>query len=68
MQPKGMRSLAMAIGLTVSRKALDDVLDDFIDAVHARDVYGVVLKKTNDGYGWGPDLAAKQTRRAELRC
>lgn len=46
---------------------MDDVLDDLIDAVHAHDVYGVVLKKTNDGYGWGLDLAATQTRRAELR-
>ena len=67
MQPKGMRSLAMAIGLTVSRKALDDVLDDFIDTVRAHDVYGVVHKKPTMAM-LGLDLAAKQTRRAELRC
>lgn len=46
---------------------MDDVLDGFIDVAHAYDVYGVVLKETNDGYGWGLDLAATQTRRSELR-
>ena len=48
-------------------KVLDDVLDDFIDVDHARDVYGVVLKATDDGYNWGLDLAATEKRRAELR-
>ncbi len=48
-------------------KVLDDVLDDFIDVAHARDVYGVVLKATNDGYDWGLDLPATQARRAEMR-
>ncbi len=48
-------------------KVLDDVLDDFIDVAHARDVYGVVLKATVDGYDWGLDLSATEKRRAELR-
>ncbi len=48
-------------------KVLDDVLDDFIDVAHARDVYGVVLKATDDGYDRGLDLAATQARRAEMR-
>ncbi len=49
------------------QKVLDDVLDDFINIAHARDVYGVVLRETDDGYGWGLDLAATQARRAGLR-
>jgi N-methylhydantoinase B len=48
-------------------KVLDDVLDDFIDVAHARDVYGVVLKHTDDGYDWGLDLNATESRRAEMR-
>ena len=48
-------------------KVLDDVLDDFIDVAHARDVYGVILKPTDDGYDWGLDMAATTMRRAELR-
>ncbi len=39
-------------------KVLDDVFDDFIDIAHARDVYGVVLMPTDDGYGWGLDVSA----------
>ena len=48
-------------------KVLDDVLDDFIDVAHARDVHGVILKPTDDGYDWGLDMAATTMRRAELR-
>lgn len=47
---------------------LDDVLDDFIDPAHAHDVYGVVLKPTDDGYDWGLDLVATQARRASMRA
>jgi N-methylhydantoinase B len=47
---------------------LDDVLDDFIDPAHARDVYGVVLKPTDDGYDWGLDLSATEARRASMRA
>ena len=47
---------------------LDDVLDDFIDPSHAHDVYGVVLKPTDDGYDWGLDLSATEARRAAMRA
>ena len=47
-------------------KVLDDVLDGFIDAPHAHDVYGVVLTPVDDGYGWAVDLPATEKRRAGM--
>ncbi|MEO0361233.1 MAG: hydantoinase B/oxoprolinase family protein, partial [Pseudomonadota bacterium] len=48
-------------------KVLDDVLDGFITAGHARDDYGVVLTEVDDGYGWALDPAATEGLRAEMR-
>ena len=48
-------------------KVLDDVLDDFISAEHARDVYGVVLRAADNGYAWALDPAATEKRRASMR-
>ena len=50
------------------QKVLDDVLDGFIDAGHAREDYGVVLTEVDDGYGWALDAAATEKLRAELRA
>jgi len=49
-------------------KVLDDVLDGFIQAEHARDDYGVVLAEVDDGYGWAVDPAATEKLRAEMRA
>ena len=46
---------------------LDDVLDDFISAEHAHEVYGVVLSASDDGYAWALDREATERRRASLR-
>ena len=48
-------------------KVLDDLLDGYITTDHARDVYGVVMKATNDGYVWGLDTEATATLRASLQ-
>jgi N-methylhydantoinase B len=47
-------------------KVLDDVLDGFIDAGHAREAYGVVLKEVDDGYGWALDSEATTSLRARM--
>lgn len=47
-------------------KVLDDVLDGFIDAGHAREAYGVVLREVDDGYGWALDSEATTALRAAL--
>jgi N-methylhydantoinase B len=47
-------------------KVLDDVLDEFIDAEHARDAYGVVLREVDDGYGWALDSEATSRLRATM--
>ena len=47
-------------------KVLDDVLDGFIDAGHARAAYGVVLKEVDDGYGWALDSEATTALRAGM--
>lgn len=47
-------------------KVLDDVLDGFFDAAHAREAYGVVLKEIDDGYGWALDSEATTALRAGL--
>ena len=44
---------------------LDDVLDGFITAEHARDDYGVVLDRVDDGYGFALNAAATRALRAE---
>ena len=49
-------------------KVLDDVLDGFIDADHAREAYGVVLAEVDDGYGWALDAVATDNLRAEMRA
>ena len=46
---------------------LDDVLDDFIDAEHAHDVYGVVLRAADNGYPWALDPDATAKRRQSMR-
>ena len=46
---------------------LDDVLDDFIDAEHAHEVYGVVLREADNGYAWALDREATQVRRQSMR-
>ena len=46
---------------------LDDVLDDFIDAEHAHDVYGVVLRAADNGYAWALDPDATAKRRQSMR-
>ncbi len=48
-------------------KVLDDILDGYIGAEHARDVYGVVVEPVDDGYGWRLDEAATSARRATLQ-
>ena len=48
-------------------KVLDDVLDGFITADHARTSYGVVLKEVDDGYGWVLDQAATESLRAAMK-
>lgn len=45
-------------------RVLDDVLDGFITAEHARDDYGVVLVPADNGYDWALDMAATETLRA----
>ena len=47
-------------------KVLDDVLDGFIDAEHARDAYGVVLQSADNGYDWALDKEGTQKLRASL--
>ena len=47
-------------------KVLDDVLDGFIDADHARDAYGVVLQAADNGYDWALDKERTQKLRASL--
>ena len=47
-------------------KVLDDVLDGFIDAEHARDAYGVVLQSADNGYEWALDKEGTQKLRASL--
>lgn len=49
-------------------KVLDDVLDGFISPDHARQNYGVVLKKVDDGYEWGLDAEATTRLRSEMRA
>ena len=46
---------------------LDDVLDDFINAEHAHDVYGVVLRAADNGYAWELDRDATLKRREAMR-
>ena len=46
---------------------LDDVLDGFISSYHARDDYGVVLRETEDGYGWALDAEATRHLRSRMR-
>jgi len=48
------------------RKVLDDVLDGFIDAEHARSAYGVVLREVDDGYEWALDEDATIALRARM--
>jgi N-methylhydantoinase B len=48
-------------------KVLDDVLDEFINAQHAHDVYGVVFDQVDDGYGYAVNDAKTKARRAEMR-
>ncbi|WP_395662268.1 hydantoinase B/oxoprolinase family protein [Aestuariivirga sp.] len=50
-----------------AEKVLDDVLDDFISAEHARDVYGVVLRAADNGYAWALDREATEKKRASMR-
>ena len=48
-------------------RVLDDVLDGFFGAGHARDAYGVVLDAVDDGYGWAVNAAATEALRSELK-
>ena len=48
------------------QQVLDDVLDGFINAGHAKDDYGVVLKEVDDGYGWALDAKATKTLRTQM--
>lgn len=48
-------------------KVLDDLLDGYITVDHAREVYGVVMQPTTDGFQWGLDMAATTKLRAELQ-
>ncbi len=45
-------------------KVLDDVLDGFITADHAREDYGVALVEVDDGYGWAVDASGTEALRA----
>jgi N-methylhydantoinase B len=49
-------------------KVLDDLLDGFITADHAREVYGVVFLPVKNGYGWGLDLPATELLRSSMRA
>ena len=49
-------------------KVLDDVLDGFISVDHARNDYGVVLAKVDDGYGWKLDSYETTNLRSKLRA
>ena len=46
---------------------LDDVLDGFITADHAKNDYGVILKAVDDGYGWALDIPKTTELRAQMR-
>lgn len=46
---------------------LDDVLDGFITAEHARADYGVVLEEVDDGYGWALNSSKTLQLRSEMR-
>ena len=46
---------------------LDDVLDDFITAEHAEEVYGVILQAADNGYPYALDGPATERRRAQMR-
>lgn len=48
------------------KKVLDDVLDGFITADHARDDYGVVLDPADNGYDWALNLEATAALRASM--
>jgi N-methylhydantoinase B len=48
-------------------KVLDDVLDDFISADHAFDVYGVVFDEVDDGYGYAVNAGKTSARRQNMR-
>lgn len=48
------------------QRVLDDVLDGFITADHAREDYGVVLSEVDDGYGFALNAEATQALRADL--
>jgi N-methylhydantoinase B len=49
------------------RKVLDDILDGYIPADHARAVYGVVVDAVDDGYGWALNVEATEAARAAMR-
>ena len=49
------------------RKVLDDVLDGFITAAHARNDYGVVLDEVDDGYGFGLNTTETEGLRATMK-
>ncbi len=49
-------------------KVLDDLLDGFITAEHAQEVYGVVFQHVSNGYGWGVDEAGTEALRARMRA
>lgn len=49
-------------------KVLDDVLDEFISAAHAEEVYGVLFDRVDDGYGYAVNAAKTATRRADMRA
>lgn len=47
-------------------KVLDDLLDGFIDADHAREAYGVVIDATGKGYGWAINVSETERLRTEM--
>lgn len=49
-------------------KVLDDLLDGYITADHARQVYGVVFKPVANGYEWGLDADATEALRSQRRA
>jgi N-methylhydantoinase B len=50
-----------------AQKVLDDVLDGFITADHARNDYGVVLDEVDDGYGWALNTAETERLRTATK-
>jgi len=49
-------------------KVLDDLLDGYITAGHARQVYGVVFKAVTNGYDWGLDSIGTDALRNQMRA